>query len=204
MKRSIATGVAAAALLVFATAASASAESFRSEAAPSYVKGSQLTANTFTASFGTFNCAQANLTGTMAAKSTESLTLTPTFSGCAANGQAVTFENGGCTYVLGTPEGKVSQFSLSCPAGSVMRMRLPTANCERLIQPGTNLGTAKLTAEGSGTKRSLVATLNVLFNTTAVGGGLCGSSGPMALTGSQSLRGYSDAALTKQVGLYVG
>src|SRR5215204_1807300 len=84
-------------------ATSASAAEFHGEVENVTLTGAQTTTNTFTTHSGTIHCTVAKFAGTQKAKTTTTVTVTPTYEGCRSTGfieANVTVDNNSCTYII--------------------------------------------------------------------------------------------------------
>lgn len=157
------------ALLVVAMGApGASADLFTTESAPTTLRGTQQSANSFDFEAGTVACSTAKYVGTASTTATSSIVLTPEYSGCTIFGMSAEVSMNGCSYILkvngaGSTEGTGE---ISCPAGKEITIKWPpilTTKCIIHMAAGGSFGMS-FTNIGGGTTREFV------FHVTATGG----------------------------------
>jgi hypothetical protein len=188
---------------VVASAASATV-TFHSPVEPTYLTGEQHASNdVFNTDAGEVTCSHATYVGKVAAKTTSTAEVTPSYSGChlififTFN---VTVDHNGCTYLFhvdpalenGNAEGSVD---IVCPAGKVIEVTAP--GCTVTVPPQTGL--RKITFTNAGTANAMDITVDV--NLTAItyeehntSGSTCASSTTHTTNGTYSgnatVRGY--------------
>jgi hypothetical protein len=213
-------------IAVFAlTAAAASAASvvqFHSETKLSYLKAGQKTQNVFElggAEAGKFKCTNANFSGQTFGKegqgtfSFSSIALSPEYSGCTEFGTPLYFATNGCQFEV-IPTEAVNGYSsranlaVSCASGKEIVVTgergVTCANIPPQVVPGVTI------VNQPGTYREELLELSVrsLRTTSAKGsrGAFCPPAGEYTnsvMTGTVLVKNYSDAARTKQEGIWI-
>lgn len=186
------------------SAAGASAASFKSEGSPLFLSGEQTETVSFKFTKGnikckTFSLASAELTGT----SQSSVDLSPSCEGSLAGLKTIVRTNG-CVFRLTASSTTAGGASIVCPAGKAIELEAPPLNCTFVVggqTPGTP--TVEYAGAGSGSTRDLLTTLK-LAGISYTGVGTCSEVGTNGqITGSVTLKGYSDAGLTTQQGIFI-
>src|SRR4051794_22360841 len=162
-----------AAVVVFALTAvsSASAAVFHSEVEPTTLKGTQIGTDVFTTNAGTTECEEANYAGTQPTKTTETVEVAPTYSGCSSlSGFAsAIIDPNGCTYkfhittktTATTYDGHVD---IVCPPTkeiTVTASLFGTSKCIIHIPPQTGVGLIEYHNEGAGSTRDVRVTVKI-------------------------------------------
>jgi hypothetical protein len=182
--------------------AAASAAEFHSEVETTFGVGQQVTAGVYTTAAGTIKCKEISGTGVMTGKAANSITIAPSISGCTAFGQAAVWSMNGCEYVA-TSSGTEH---IVCPAGKEVLITVASGNCS--IGTPSQSGTATYTNQGSGSTRDVLVTSTASGLTYVVygPGTICGTLGKHtdgSVTGTITVKGYSNVAHTIQVGVWV-
>lgn len=207
--------------LMFASmgAASASAAAFHAETKPEFLLGQQVESTKFrfpSTHFGEFFlepiCAKGEANGETASFTVEAIQLVPTYSSCTTQLVPITVEANGCGYSV-TATGSGGSFGanlkLTCPAGKqiIFRFFAGPEICRIMIGAQTPASSSfELVNEGSPQDVRLVGTATGLKYTTFPNNNTtgCGENGVNAeLVLNLAIKGYSDAARTKQVSFRV-
>lgn len=151
-------GLSALAMLALtAMAASAQAKLFHAEEAPVFVTGEQEESSSFTSHAGTITCKKGHFEGSSETATTETLTITPSYSECTFLGVVgVAVNMNGCDYLFNA-NGHVSVSGTNCAAAPISFSAL---GCTVTIGPQT-LTEAVYTNKGEGTTRDVTVTPNV-------------------------------------------
>ncbi|HVI70064.1 MAG TPA: hypothetical protein VM656_01085 [Pyrinomonadaceae bacterium] len=151
---------------VAASAASAQAFHFASEAEHTILTGKQEGSDVFTTHAGTVTCTTAKYTGTIqsATKTTTVAEVTPEYSGCTAFGFAnVPIHHNECKYkfVAGTKESGNYEGSIDivCPTGKKIEITAP--GCLVTVGPQTGLKKVTFHNVGASATREITATVNL-------------------------------------------
>jgi hypothetical protein len=203
-------------------ASAAQAVSFHSSSASgtTFLTGNQATTNVFTTTALNVKCKVAIFSGSYTGGTTATdLTITPHYTECTGGGQAVTVTVNGCTYTFTQPTSKTTgNVDLLCPGSNVITIDIPAGNCSLTIGPQTLKGDVDYTnqTEASGKKDVLVTATVIEIDHTVHGpGAICGAIGfhpgetvagvsrEANYTGTVTAKGYSDAAHTNQVDIFV-
>lgn len=211
---------------VAASSASAVLPDFHSEVETTWIVGTQHVRTALGTPAGTVKCGaaatdatvtQADITGTKIAASNftkDELSLTPTCNNATAFGQAATVAFNGCTFEINTPTTLVTGDAwLKCPAGQTVTVNVPAGNCSiHINEQGSTTtpipGDLDYKAEGATTTRDVTATstLKEIKYTVTGPGSICGTIGAHAdatYTGAFTIKGFSNAAETTQVGIWI-
>ncbi|HEX3240504.1 MAG TPA: hypothetical protein VHR18_10265 [Solirubrobacterales bacterium] len=166
MNRKIKTlGVVLASVLAMSAigASAASAAEFHSAVHPQEIHGTQTTSHVFTTNAGTVTCKKATFTGTSAAKTSATQTLSPDYNECTAFGFInVPIHENGCAllfYANGTSE-------IACPFGKKIEITAPF--CTTTIYP------QHLT--GGVTYATITTDITVTTNITGIHYNECGTT----------------------------
>jgi hypothetical protein len=191
-----------------AVASGASAVQFHSESEKTFFRGEQVSAFAFDTTAGSVKCKKVTYTGESLTKTSESLTLAPVYEECTAFGLASVVHMNGCTY-------KYTTFiaHLECPAGQSMTITIGSpVVCTLHRYTGSRTFYLSLN-EGVGSTRDIKATSEAgegtSYEVTYKNGGtegICGKAGSYTngkATGSFTLKGYKNAGLTEQTGIWV-
>lgn len=109
-------------ILSVAGGTSASAAEFHSAVHPQTLSGSQTTVEVFTTDSGTITCKKATLSGTTSAKTSTTVTLTPSWGECTAFGFInIPIHVNGCAYVYHS----TGTIDLECPLGKKIEWTAP-------------------------------------------------------------------------------
>jgi hypothetical protein len=189
-------------------AGSASAAKYHSEIKTTTTHSHTTSEHIFHTNVGTVVCktttTHSHETGTEAAANdwtTTTAKSAPTYSSCTAFGFTAEVKMNGCEYEFGEPNASNEAHSnVICPAGKTIEIKA-IGFCTMTVgaQTGTT-GAVTFTNEGSGNTRSVKAVSAV---SGIVYGGNCGSGTNGTYTGTTVNKGYSDEAMTKQVGIWV-
>ncbi len=148
---------------VAVSAASAKLYKFHSSLEHTILTGVQTTENSFEFDVGTVKCKKTSFEGTLAVKTTTTVTVSPAYSECTFGGAAATVTVNNCDYLLHavTKEGSNYEGSLDivCPAGSVMQFDVP--NCTITVFPQTGRKKVTYTKEGSAPLRRVIVHFSV-------------------------------------------
>ena len=135
-------------------ASAASAAEFHSAVHPQSVSGSQTTSHVFTTDAGTVTCKKATFSGTTAAKTSTTQTLTPSYTECTAFGFVnVPIHINGCGYIFHNNGTTV----VECPSGKSIQITAPfctTSVGAQHIASGMSFG-------NNAGKTDIVATTNI-------------------------------------------
>jgi hypothetical protein len=208
------------------SAAGAQAKTFHSEVETTYYTGTQTVTNVFTTTAGTVKCKGASFKGEATATggsgtnwTRETVEVTPTYTECTAFGQAATVTTNGCEYNLNANGTVVSVTGCSNTgvggvAYSGVVVHVTSGNCTVTVPNQHFTGAAvSYTNEGAGTTRdvAVAAAVSTQITYSVDGPGtICGtpnvppadySDGSYA--GTVTTKGYSNAAHTAQVGVWV-
>ncbi len=146
---------------VFASAASANPQ-FHAELADTTLTASQTTANVFNFDRGELKCKSVKYTGTTAAATSTTMTLTPSYEECKLGGENATVTVNGCGYqfhLAAEEENFEASMDIECPAEKQLEIDIPF--CTITIHPQAGLKKVTFTNEGEATTRSIVADLGV-------------------------------------------
>jgi hypothetical protein len=150
---------------VVASAASATAFSFKAEKVPTQLTGKQHNGNDiFTTDAGKVECTEATYAGEQKVTPTNEVLVTPTYSGCTAFGFANTpIDVNGCQYRFTTVTKESGNFEGSadivCPAGKVIEVT--AFGCTVTIGSQTGLKKVTYTNVGAGTTREVTVDVNL-------------------------------------------
>jgi hypothetical protein len=208
--KSLGTAVLAVCALSAVTASAASADPiFHSEVGHTILTGSQgaAEASVLTTDKGELKCQIVKVKGTMAAATTTTMTLIPTYENCKMDGVTTFVTFNGCAYLfhLGlNTETFESKMDLECPEGK--QLVIEAGFCTITIPPQAALQQVTFTNEGAGTTRSVIADLNVSGIHYEEHGAECGgeenkTTNNGTITGEITVRG-ENAALG-HVGIWV-
>jgi hypothetical protein len=191
--------------------ASAGAATFHSEIASpakTFFNGEQVTENVFTVNGRTVKCTKAVFSGEEVAPS-ETLSVTPEYSGCTAFGLASTVAMNGCKYKFHNVTGTgpfTSPVDIVCPEGAHITITA-ASTCTVTVAGQTGLSSVSYTNKGTGTGRDVEVGANISGIASNVSGSVlvCGTNGPESATytGTVLEKGYTSAAHTTQVGVWV-
>lgn len=194
-------------------ASSASAKHIHSgsTSGTTFLTGTQIGTNAFDMENGTLiKCSIAVFDASYAGTTASELTVTPTYSACTFAGQAVSIDMGGCQYTVATPalvgdnDHYTSVMSIVCNTGGDIAITIPTSGCALTIKGQTpGVPTLNLTNITTGPKDIQWKWGVEGISYTTPGGGICGNAGKMKITGEVTFRGYSDAAHSAQVDLFI-
>jgi len=154
-------GLAFVAVLAFGalSATAASAASFHSEVEHTIIDGAQPVAedDVFTVNAGTVKCTSATYTGTQSTATNETVTVTPSYSGCTAFGFVnAPIDVNGCTYTFNAAN---DDLIITCPEGKTITVT--AFNCHVDVGSQT-IGTGiSYHNGGSGKTRDVTATANL-------------------------------------------
>jgi hypothetical protein len=173
MRRSIAFSALLFVLAALLGASQAHAAEFHSEVNSATITGAQVGTDIFTTSSGTVECEEITTKGAQATTFSESLSLTPAFTGCSAQTgfSSATIASNGCTYNFRADKELSSTTSegttdIVCPEGKELTITATlfgTSKCTIKV-PAQNLGTVEYHEEGSGATRDV----KVVFDLTAI------------------------------------
>lgn len=223
--------VAAAAMSVLAV--SGALGSWKGESNPTYATGSQITHNgksfiRYTTDKFEFLCEETTLTGEFA-KEVEKLTLNPVYGKCRTEGgvaKPVTIAPNGCSWTFyggkATEENKShftgGKFGLDCPAGQSLEVHIYANSLEHSKgnvlctvtvvpqDPGAGFGGEVTFTNTAGPPADVDLTTETSEAVVIVDGPMatCGlKQEQLKITGGLTVKGYSDAAHTKQVNIEV-
>ena len=155
---------------VVASAASAQAFNFKSEASPTTLTGKRHGTNKeiFETDGGTVTCNEAIYHGQTNVTATSDINITPTYSNCTAFGfVSVPIDTEGCSYTFTTLTKEGSNFEgamhILCPGGKSMRVTAP--GCEVTIGEQTPTG-GKITFTNLGSGATREITVDVALTGT--------------------------------------
>lgn len=156
--------LAALSLSALAAPAATANPKFHSEFAGIFLTGAQtgIVANVLTTDLGEMKCKDVKFTGSQAAMTTTTMTLTPNYQECKIAGQNAVVTLNGCRYTFHLEEQEEpieARMGIECPLGE--QIEIDTAECTTTIPPQEPLKTVTFTNEGEGTTRSIIADLNV-------------------------------------------
>jgi hypothetical protein len=205
--------LAAAALTALLGAGTASAAQFRAEEYPTTVTGTQTVAQKFTTweKGPTWTCSNVTTVGTISAAST-TLSLAPTFTGCAFAGQAASVKMNTCKYVYKNSSEQMvntGTIDISCSkagdeievVASICTLKIPAQAARSSVQYSG--GPVQEGPGGEGYKRKIGINLNATGFTYSLSGFVCGKTGTFeggVLTGSHQLLGKN---AQHEVGIYL-
>lgn len=153
-----------AALSLSAVAASASSANplLHSEAGHTILTGSQpMAANELALDIGVMKCGVAKFDGTIAAATTSTFSLTPTFENCEINGAQVFFTHNECKFrfhIGPNEEHLTGLMDIVCPDQPI---EIDGQNCLVTIPSQAGLQSATYTNEGEGVERRVIIDLNL-------------------------------------------
>jgi hypothetical protein len=193
------------------------AAEFHSETAPTFFRGEQVTETIFTLPFGSWKCKQTTLVGEMKEKLAKELTLSPTYSECKVFGGNTPVTMNGCDYLYRQPTGKGTpgepydgKTKIVCPEGNDVVIHVPVFSCSITLEANQEPeGVIDYTDEGTGANRDLrlTSTLSGVRYRSIGPSSACGKVGEprsdFQISGSITLKGYANAALTVQSGIFV-
>lgn len=187
------------------SAAGASAASFKSESSPLFLSGEQTGTVQFKFTGGNINCKKSSLaSGELTGTSQASVDLSPSCEGSFV-GQKTIVRNNGCAFRFTASSTTAGAASIVCPAGKAIELETPSFACSFIVgaqTPGTPA--VEYAAGGSGSTRDLLVTLKLAEVSYTTVGAVCGAAGSNGqITGSVTLKGYSDAGLTTQQGIFI-
>lgn len=154
-------GLAFAAVLAMGalSAPAAQAASFHSETAHTILSGSQPMANfdVYTVKAGTIKCTSATYSGTASSATTETITVTPSFSGCTAFGFVSTpIDVNGCTYTFNAGNDDLVIDCFAAQGITVTAFNCHVRFVPQTVSSGIGYGNA-----GSGSNRDITITSNL-------------------------------------------
>lgn len=207
-----------AAMAVFAMSAvvaqAAQAEAlFHSDSSSSFLEGSQVTTNEFSVTTGIVKCTTATFTGTVAAATTSTVRVHPTYTGCKLAGQKAEVVTTGCDYLFhatetdGSAEAILATVDVVCEAGK--EITVSKEGCTVTVGSQSLNGiTINNTNPGATSEKDVDVTANVTGITYVETGATCAGSGlhhTGTYKGTVTVKGYVDNAGTKegQTGIWV-
>jgi hypothetical protein len=183
-----------------------------SEAGTTYITGAQTSTNVITTTAGTVKCTVVKFKSSFAGATAGALTVTPEYQSCIGFGQTATFTTNGCTYALAEPSSTTTgDIGLSCPAGQVIAIDVPTGNCTLTIGAQTFKGDLDYTNLGITPNKDvqITGTMKEIEFTVDGPGSICGTVGThneaseASYTGTVTMKGYSNSSHTNQVDLFL-
>jgi hypothetical protein len=200
------------------SAAGAQAVEFQSEAATTFLHGEQKAAPVFDFNTSQVKCTTATFSGKMNAEKVKELTINPKYEKCTYGvlNSPVTFKGLGtteCDYTLLQPTGLNNPFDgkvkFACLNSTDILLEIPAAGCSFTIEANQEPPNV-FEYENQGTKgtRDILVTSKLegikykILGPTANCGTIGETRGDGRLTGSVTLKGYRDAALTEQAGIW--
>jgi hypothetical protein len=226
MKKGIKIAVAVAAVLALSALTASSAFGTKGEwdwawthIAKIFPAGEQTATNVFTTPAGTIKCKKVSVSGTAEGTTVETVPsgkidsakhlfrLGPSYSECTAFGQAATVTTTGCFYDIAPSSETAGTIQIICETGKSITVHVPAGSCTVTIGeqiPATP--TLDFTVEGPEATRDVLvkSTVEGITYTVTGPGTICGTAGKAnngIYTGTFTLKGYSDEAHTKQIGL---
>ena len=178
------------------------------------LKGDQAGTNVFTVPAGTVKCTSVTFSGSATGTTAETvpsktidyakheITVTPSFSGCTAFGQAAEVTTNGCTFTFtatSTTGGKLTAITCTFSAITIM---LKISGCTVTVPsqtPGTP--TVDFTESGTGASRDILARATIGGIKATSSGGACGAKGETSTgtyTGTVTFKGFNG---TTQIGI---
>jgi hypothetical protein len=177
------------------TVASAAAQEFRVETAPSYLtaESSAIFANASNAT--KIECGEAAYWGTMAATAVKQVQISAQFSKCWTNyGQQVSIHMNGCYFLWGAPAeaGKSGTVQIGCPA--TQKVEFTAGACTAKASPQTLGNGATFSNFGEKSARDFVASVSATGIDYELSPSTCtltfGSGSDGTLTSSPTVRGF--------------
>jgi hypothetical protein len=145
---------------------------------------------------GILECTSATYKGTQATKTSSTVTVAPTYSGCTFTGLAATVKTNECTYVFSLIGATTTgQAEIKCPTGKEITVEIgpePTRRCIIHISAQILSGFG-FSISGAGTTRQITFTFNTGFTVKYSQTGLSGS-GACATADNQTTGKYIGAA----------
>jgi len=202
------------------SAASATPAEFTSESGTTTLHGSQITQNVLTTTGGNVKCNTATFKTTTPVGTTAlDVTVKPTYSSCTAIGQTSTINMNGCEYTITPTSQTTGTFSFVNCAGNIsVTSGDPVVSCTVTFTPTTPLdNTLDFTASGAGKTRDILVTSTLKGFSHIVDGPngernentICGRGDDSAITtsgtitGTITIKGFSNEALTTQAGIFI-
>ena len=190
--------------------ASASAAEYHSEVATTFLQGNQVTTNVFATPAGNVKCKKAEFLGQQSTATATSLTIEPLYTECTAFGQNAEVTMNGCDYTFKPLSAASSTVEINCPTGKHITIDVPAGKCEVTVFPTLpTKDTVDTVAGGSGATRDLTveSTVEGIEIEPEGTGTICGATGvktdKTSYTGTVTLKGFSNAGHTTQVGIWV-
>jgi hypothetical protein len=154
------------------SAASASAAEFHSSTEHTILVGAELGMDVTDVQGGEISCSNVNYEGTTSARTTSTVNVSPSYSGCIMFGLfGGTVYTNGCQYTIHTVPSNT--FDIVCPSGKAIEFL--GAGCKVTFGPQTGLTSVTFTTVGKSPKRHIVAKLSLtgLIYTQHNNGGFC-------------------------------
>ena len=188
-----------------ANAAGASAK-YDSEVEKTWIHGTSTSNYTFTTNVGTVTCKKTTTVGVSVGVNVGVSTYTsqtgraaPTYTECTAFGFPAEVKVNGCQYELLEPTEFQASTKIVCPIGKQIEI-VAFGFCTMTVGSQSPGGKITMTNEGTGSTRTVKGSDAL---TSMVYGGTCGSGNNGTYSGTGVLKGFSDEAMTKQVGVWV-
>jgi hypothetical protein len=159
--RALGLGLVAALSLSAVAASASSAAQLHSEAGHTILTGSQpMAPNELGLDVGVMKCGVAKFDGTIAAATTTTFSLTPTFGNCEIGGVEVLFTHNECKFRfhIGPNEHPTGTVDIVCPDQPI---EIDGPACVVTIPPQAGLQGETFTNEGEGAERRVIVDLNL-------------------------------------------
>jgi hypothetical protein len=192
------------ALSALSASAAVAAPLFHAESEPVTFKGSS-SDNVFVTNAGEVACSTSSFAGTNTTKTSTTVTLTPTYSGCKAFGfLGATVEPHGCDYTFHLVEGSIpptATVDVNCTGTN--EITISSTGCVVHVPPQTGLKHVVFESLGSKATRTIKANVTITgIKYTATPGCLNAGTGTNGTyTGTVTLSGFTSAGL--QQGIWV-
>ena len=171
-------------------------------------KKNETSIHVFTTNAGTVTCNVSSFSGASVGEkeivggwTRKDLTTHPTYSGCEAFGFPANVSTTGCDYKFLEPNSELkASTEVVCEAGKNIVINA-LGFCVMNVGAQATTGHVRYVNTGSGSTRDVdvIATITgITYNSP------CGSGTNGTYEGTTTVKGYSDAAHTKQVGIWVG
>jgi hypothetical protein len=191
--------------LIGAWAAGAAFAKYDSQVPKTWLHGTNTTHKTFSTNPGTITCKKATSSGVEVGTEVEpgiytasTIKFSTTLSECTAFGFPAEVKSNGCEVEYLEPISFKAATKILCPTGKQIEI-VAIGFCTMTIGAQSPGGSVAITNEGTGSAREIVVSSSV---TGITYGGNCGSGTNGTSSGGTRIKGFSDQALTHQVGIW--
>lgn len=203
-------------------ASTASADEFHAESAPVTLTGAQEKHleggvernDRFTTDGGVTECTTITYRGTQVASTATTMTLTPTYSGCAFAGLSSVIDMNECDYLFHLNAGLTTGTTdIVCPSGREITKTVgpaATLRCITHIPPQQGIGGVTYTNLGAGSTREITIAMNLAnihySQTAGSGAGACATADNTTngtYIGALKVTGETDPSGAAHIGIWV-